>query len=408
MDRIKVAIVSPGYFPVPPVNGGAIESLIDLLVKENDIANNLDLTVFSMYDKSAEEIAAGYHNSKIFYIKIPQIIRFFDLMIYYIVRNFLKKKKHMSYRYILQRLYYINRVAKIVWKNDFDKLIFENHPTLLLALRRHGNYKKYMGKYYYHAHNEITDTFGNEEYLKRVTQFICVSKFIEKSIRKRLHIQNTNQFVVLKNCVDEEKFKINDESLIKRFKEKYKIPDNFTIFAFTGRLNAEKGVGELLLAYKGANPPNSRLIIAGSYFFKSSMKSDYEFELKDIAESIKEQVIFTGNIPYDEMPLLYASADVIVLPSIWNDPAPLTVIESLTCGKPLITTFSGGIPEYANPDNSIILQVDNNIVDNLSQAIAELSGDPEKRMELSNNAKHESEKWTKRSYYENFTNVFIN
>ena len=283
MDRIKVAIVSPGYFPVPPVNGGAIESLIDLLVKENDIANNLDLTVFSMYDKSAEEIAAGYHNSKIFYIKIPQIIRFFDLMIYYIVRNFLKKKKHMSYRYILQRLYYINRVAKIVWKNDFDKLIFENHPTLLLALRRHGNYKKYMGKYYYHAHNEITDTFGNEEYLKRVTQFICVSKFIEKSIRKRLHIQNTNQFVVLKNCVDEEKFKINDESLIKRFKEKYKIPDNFTIFAFTGRLNAEKGVGELLLAYKGANPPNSRLIIAGSYFFKSSMKSDYEFELKDIA-----------------------------------------------------------------------------------------------------------------------------
>ena len=97
-----------------------------------------------------------------------------------------------------------------------------------------------------------------------------------------------------------------------------------------------------------------------------------------------------------------------MLPSIWNDPAPLTVIESLTCGKPLITTFSGGIPEYANPDNSIILQVDNNIVDNLSQAIAELSGDPEKRMELSNNAKHESEKWTKRSYYENFTNVFIN
>lgn len=408
MDRIKVAIVSPGYFPVPPVNGGAIESLIDLLVKENDIANNLDLTVFSMYDKSAEEIAAGYHNSKIFYIKIPPIIQFFDLMIYYIVRNFLKKKKHMSYRYILQRLYYINRVAKIVWKNDFDKLIFENHPTLLLVLRGHGNYKKYMGKYYYHAHNEITNTFGNEEYLKRVTKFICVSKFIEKSIRKRLHIQNTNQFVVLKNCVDEEKFKINDESLIKRFKEKYKIPDNFTIFAFTGRLNAEKGVRELLLAYKGANPPKSRLIIAGSYFFKSSMKSDYEFELKAIAESIKEQVIFTGNIPYDEMPLLYAAADVIALPSIWNDPAPLTVIESLTCGKPLITTFSGGIPEYANPDNSIILQVDNNIVDNLSQAIAELSGDPEKRMELSNSAKHESEKWTKRSYYENFTKVFIN
>ncbi len=138
------------------------------------------------------------------------------------------------------------------------------------------------------------------------------------------------------------------------------------------------------------------------------MKSHYEIELKFIAKDIMEEIIFTGNIPYKEMPFLYAIADVIVLPSIWNDPAPLTVIESLTCGKPLITTFSGGIPEYANSDNSILIKVNKDIIENLAQAIRELSENPEKRMALSEAAKKESMNWTKENYYKNFIREFIN
>ena len=118
-DRIKVAIVSSGYFPVPPVRGGAIESLIEILVKENDIINKLDLTVFSMYDKSAEGIARDYINSKIIFIKIPRIVQILDILIYYICKIILRKKKHMSYRYISQRLYYINEISKRIAQIDY-------------------------------------------------------------------------------------------------------------------------------------------------------------------------------------------------------------------------------------------------------------------------------------------------
>jgi glycosyltransferase involved in cell wall biosynthesis len=121
---------------------------------------------------------------------------------------------------------------------------------------------------------------------------------------------------------------------------KYNIPKGYTLFTFTGRLNPEKGVKELLLAYKKAQPEKSKLIIAGSYFFGSNMKSEYEIELAEIAKVIGNDIIFTGNVDYCDMPLLYHISDVIVLPSIWNDPAPLTIIESITCGKPLITTNS--------------------------------------------------------------------
>ena len=79
------------------------------------------------------------------------------------------------------------------------------------------------------------------------------------------------------------------------------------------------------------------------------------------------------------MPALYEMADVCVLPSIWDDPAPLAVIESLVSGKPLITTRSGGIPEYANDDCAIILERDNQLVDHLAQAMVELAGNSAKR-----------------------------
>ena len=73
------------------------------------------------------------------------------------------------------------------------------------------------------------------------------------------------------------------------------------------------------------------------------------------------------------MPAIYAMADVCVLPSIWNDPAPLAVIESLVSGKPLITTRSGGIPEYADGQSAIILERDGKLQKQLVRAMIELA-----------------------------------
>lgn len=400
----SIAIITSGYFPVPPVKGGAIESLVSLIIEENNKKADVNLTVYSMYDKEAKKISDGYSNAIIKYISIPWIIKMIDLIIYFIFKNILKKKKSMSYRYIAQRLYYIRIVSKEMSITNYDAIVFQNHPTLLNILKRHGNNKKYKGKYYYHAHNEIYNSFGNDDLLKDCKKFICVSNYIKNCIEKALNISDEAKFTVLRNRVDEQKFKNIDNSQIKEFMHKYSIPEGFTLFTFTGRLNPEKGVKELLIAYKNARPSNSKLIIAGSYFFGSGMKSDYEIELEKIAKDIRNQIVFTGNIEYSDMPKLYHISDIIILPSIWNDPAPLTVVESLTCGKPLITTYSGGIPEYANERNSLIYPVDDNLISSLSDGIKYLSENIEIRRKLRKNALEESENWTKESFYIDFIN----
>lgn len=83
----------------------------------------------------------------------------------------------------------------------------------------------------------------------------------------------------------------------------------------------------------------------------------------------------------------YAGCDICIVPSIWEDPAPLTIIEALKSGIPIISTLSGGIPEYLNSKAGILLNIDLNLSKNLSKAINGLINDPKKRKEMSKNAK---------------------
>lgn len=406
MTLKKVTIISSGYFPIPATKGGAIESLIDMLIRENERENELDFTIFSMYDNASDELKKNYRRTNVIYIRIPLYIKIMDVIVYHIFKNIIRIKKNMSYRYIFQRLFYIHAVAKHLSKYDFGNLVFENHPTLLSVLKYKNNFNVYNNRYFYHAHNVITNDFGNKKYLLNVKKFICVSEYIEKNIMEYLNVDDISKFSVLKNRIDENKFADIDQLKRNEFLAKYHIPNDKIIFTFSGRLNPEKGAKELLIAFKNANLENAKLIIAGSYYFGLNIRSEYETELRKIAKELNDKIIFTGNIPYDDMPYLYSVSDVIVVPSVWDDPAPLTVIESLTCLKPLITTISGGIPEYANKETSIIIKIDSNFVDNLTKSIIELATNEQKRIKMHENEKAQCLKWTSKKYYEEFVNIF--
>ena len=72
------------------------------------------------------------------------------------------------------------------------------------------------------------------------------------------------------------------------------------------------------------------------------------------------------------------------MPSIWDDPAPLAIIESLAAGKPIITTNSGGIPEYVNGDCAIILNRNSNLIQSLTDAMLKLAESQDLREKMGN------------------------
>ena len=120
---------------------------------------------------------------------------------------------------------------------------------------------------------------------------------------------------------------------------------------------------------------------------------------------MKDKVTFTGFINYDDISNYYAIADFAVLPSICEDAAPLTVIEALVSGLPIITTRSGGIPEYAKDGSAIILEKDENLVKNLTISIDSLLEDENRLSEMSKKAKEVSKDLTLENFYNNFCNI---
>ena len=83
-------------------------------------------------------------------------------------------------------------------------------------------------------------------------------------------------------------------------------------------------------------------MIAGKPVHESE---EYQQCLKELVINlgIEKQVDFLGHISNPTS--LYQASDVMVLPSIWSEPFPLTIVESMACGTPVVASRIGGIPE---------------------------------------------------------------
>lgn len=158
--------------------------------------------------------------------------------------------------------------------------------------------------------------------------FIAPSAFMGEMMRRggfpeeKLH--------VLTNFVDPSKLKELDH-LMKQ------TPSVGDYFLYAGRLSSEKGVGTLIRA---AMASGVKLKIAGD--------GPACRELKALAANNKS-VEFLGMLKPRELVPLQLEARASVLPSEWYENNPLSIIESLCAGTPVIGANIGGIPELIKP-----------------------------------------------------------
>lgn len=400
---MNIAIITSGYLPVPATKGGAVESIVENIIEKNEKNKNLKLTIFSMSENRAIEQSKKYNNSEFKFIQIPKTVEKIDKIICWIAKNILKKDNVMSYRYILQRLFFLNKVSlSLKNSNKYDKVLLENHSTLFLALKWRKNYKKYDEKYYYHVHNELKSMFGCEKIIKKCKKILCVSNYIKQSVINFTGIDE-NKVDVLKNCINTDLFNgfINEVEK-ENLKKKYNINKKEKTIIYTGRLTKEKGIYELLCAISKIKYKDYKLLIVGGFFFDTKLKNDFEIKMKEMSEKMHEKVIFTGFIDYNMLHKIYAIADLAVLPSMWDDPAPLTIIESMSSGLPIITTDSGGIPEYAKNGCAFIIKRDNQIIDELSKRIDQALTNDDLRKKMAQISKENAKELNLDNYYNNF------
>ena len=112
---------------------------------------------------------------------------------------------------------------------------------------------------------------------------------------------------------------------------------------FLGRLAPKKRVSDLIRAFDrlAADYPDAELVIVG--------EGPLGEELRELVIDlgIADRVTFTGRVEEAEIPSYYASAQLFVLPSVWEG-HPLTLLEAWAAGLPVIASDVEGITEFVD------------------------------------------------------------
>jgi len=199
-------------------------------------------------------------------------------------------------------------------------------------------------------HRAVMTTLQSCERVYGVSQFVCKKLLVEGIAKERLRV------------FDNTLGKLEAMPPVLSRHE-----DGPLRVLFVGRLVYEKGVQYLLRAIQKVADSGVPIIctIVGEGWYKDQLEA-LSTEL-----GLSSRVQFIGRIAGHTVTDYYAQADVVVVPSIWPDPAPLVVPEARSKGKPVIVTDVGGIAEWADGmDHVLVAQAAD--AESLAQRIQEV------------------------------------
>lgn len=378
---MKIAILTSGILPIPAVQGGAVENLVDFCLEYNNRHQLHDITVYSVYDPAVKKHPA--RNSKVNhyrYIKTNGYIAKILRGIYFKIRG------REYYHYSVE--YFFERVLCNIKRKKYDVIIVENRPGYVLKLSRKTNAKLVL--------HQGNDFLNNQVplYQKIYDAFDLILN-ASSYITKRVHTINPNdsKCMTVLNGIDTKSFYCAQPYPRQRLE----LEEKDFIIVYSGRLTKEKGILELILAIHQLNNANIKLLVIGANAYGVKQKTTKFIQnLQDEALKIQDRIKFTGFINYQEVPSYLKMADIAVVPSMWEEPFGLTVVEAMAAGLPLITTRSGGIPEICEGVATIIDR--NNLVDNLANAILDLYHQPDKRRLMAKASLERSKSFDKEIY----------
>jgi len=386
---MKIAILTSGILPVPAVQGGAVENLADIYLEYNDIHKEHDITVYSVKDpKTAQSKAL---RSNVNHYKFVSISTLWDKIKKRVVKY---THKDLYYDYTIE--YFLCEAMKDIVKEDYDVILMENRPGY--ALRLQGKTK---ARLVYHIHNDIlnSEVSKSREICAAAHKIITVSDYIKGRVETTDTVRGKT--VTVNNGIDLGLFTPKGRD-VKAVRKGLGLADDDFVLLFSGRITKEKGIMELIeaLAMLEKYDKVKLLVIGSSFFGANTTEDDFYKALREAAEKVSGRVIFTGFQPYTAIPGFLAASDAAVIPSVWNDPFPTTVLEAQAMGLPIITTKRGGIPEEVSADNAMLIDTGDGFSQRLAAAIEKLYTDSALRLSMAKASAERASIFTKEKYAE--------
>ena len=366
---MKIALLTSGILPIPAVQGGAVENLVDFYLEYNDRHRLHDITVYSVDHEAARRHPAQLSTVNHYeYIDVDSPWARVRRKLYQLTH------RHEYHNHYIE--FYFEQAYKRLARQQFDLILMENRPGYAYKLHNRGHQNLVL-----HLHNDLLNasTPHHQEIFDSFAKILTVSRYIKGRVAT---IAPSDKVQPVYNGIDLRRFSVGTDKAAIR--QQLGLAESDFVLVFSGRVNKDKGIAELIDAMlQLQDRPALKLLVVGNPFFGNTGNEDsFVRSLKVKAEAIKDRIIFTGFIPYDQMPAYLNVADAAVIPSIWDDPFPTTVLEAQAMSLPVIVSNRGGIPEEVGAKNAIVVPTDPSFVEQLKDAIVSLYEQPEKRAQM--------------------------
>lgn len=287
-DRLRIAILAPPWFPVPPPRYGGIEWVVALLA-DGLAAEGHDVTLFASGDSKPHvaKLAAVYEEAPSAWIGST----WWDL------------------RHVL---------ACYVRSGEFD--VVNDHSGLLAASLAGAARAPVV----HTVHGPLDGEPGIV--YEQMCSLVPGIELISISLNQRRPRPHLPWVANCPNAIDFSRYPFDPTA--KR--ESY--------LAFVGRMCAEKGAHRAIAAAMQAGMP---LKLAG----KCREPLEQEYFDQYVRPHLSSRIEYVGEVTHGEKVELLQRARATLFPIEWEEPFGLVMVESMACGTPVIATRSGAVPE---------------------------------------------------------------
>lgn len=211
--------------------------------------------------------------------------------------------------------------------------------------------------------------------LTRARALVAISRYTKQCLVQELGLSDERIHVVYR-AVDHAAFR--PLPVPDAFRRQYRLEEGKAHVLYVGSTDPRKNLAALVRAFAlvQRQAPEARLLIAGASHFVAQ-RARLEKLITELA--LRESVLFLGQVPDADLPLLYNAADVFVLPSLYEG-FGLPALEAMSCGTPVVASSRASLPEVVGTGGTLVDPLDEQA---LAEAIAVLLADQDLRTHAS-------------------------
>jgi glycosyltransferase involved in cell wall biosynthesis len=199
--------------------------------------------------------------------------------------------------------------------------------------------------------NELAQRPSLRPHIRRALEHASVVVTLSNGLRDRVLDLGISpkKVVVQHNGVDGSRFTIKER---REARQELNLDRDGSLIVFVGNLAFEKGPDVLLEAFRVLGSTHLRLTYVGD----GTLRTQLQREVGHLG--MADRITFAGRRSPEEIATWMAAADVLCLSSR-REGCPNVILEALACGRPVVATNVGGVPELLNQRNGIIVPPEN-------------------------------------------------